>query len=238
MDDWFSTSATFQPRYMSKHWNLPWCIEVFILFWNKGCQINWVIWRLTMTTIAYHYMHTSKMKKRGFIKNKVVKRIVKNNGEGDIDPTYPHIVPTNLWKWQCLDGIKPTPYQHDIQVTSIYWLCMSHMWVGICEAICASTKLLLFSHAPRFICKRMSYIIMPHDIYGFDHESMAPMFIDLWHILDDLDSSNEDEDDGIQGEEGVMTLVKSPPWMRASFLWMMLEDLMNQKVQMLQWRQH
>jgi hypothetical protein len=49
-----------------------------------------------MTTIAYHYMHTSKMKKRGFIKNKVVKRIVKNNGEGDIDPTYPRIVPTNL----------------------------------------------------------------------------------------------------------------------------------------------
>jgi len=52
---------------------------------------------------------------------------------------------------------------------------------------------------------------MPHGIYGFDHESMAPMFIDLWHILDDLDSSNEDEDDGIQGEEGVMTLVKFPP---------------------------
>jgi hypothetical protein len=57
----------------------------------------------------------------------------------------------------------------------------------------------------------MSYIIMPHGIYGFDHESMAPMFIDLWHILDDLDSSKEDEDDGIQGEEGVMTLVKFPP---------------------------
>jgi hypothetical protein len=65
-------------------------------------------------------MHTSKMKKRGFIKNKVVKHIVKNNGKGDIDPTYPCLVPTNLWKWQCLDGTKPTTYQHDIQVTSIY----------------------------------------------------------------------------------------------------------------------
>ncbi len=86
----------------------------------KGCQINWVIWRLTMTTIAYHYIHTSKMKKRWFIKNKVVKHIVKNNGWGDIDPTYPCLVPTNLWKWQCLDGTKPTPYQLDIQVTSIY----------------------------------------------------------------------------------------------------------------------
>jgi hypothetical protein len=52
-----------------------------------------------MTTTTYHYMHTSKMKKRGFIKNRVAKCIVKNNGEGgegDIDPTYPCLVPTNI----------------------------------------------------------------------------------------------------------------------------------------------
>jgi hypothetical protein len=52
---------------------------------------------------------------------------------------------------------------------------------------------------------------VPHGIYGFDHESMAPMFIDLWHILYDLDSSNEDGNDDIQDEKGVMTLVKPPP---------------------------
>jgi hypothetical protein len=34
------------------------------------------VWRLT-TTVARHYMHTAEMKKCGFIKNKVVERIVK-----------------------------------------------------------------------------------------------------------------------------------------------------------------
>ncbi len=32
----------------------------------KGCQIDCLVSRLT-TTIAWHYMHTSEMKKRGFI---------------------------------------------------------------------------------------------------------------------------------------------------------------------------
>lgn len=40
----------------------------------RGHQIHYLVWRLT--TIAWHYMQTSKMKKRGFIKNKVVECIV------------------------------------------------------------------------------------------------------------------------------------------------------------------
>ncbi len=39
-------------------------------------RIDWLIWRLT-TMVARHYMHTSEMKERGFIKNKVVERLVK-----------------------------------------------------------------------------------------------------------------------------------------------------------------
>jgi len=42
----------------------------------QGRQIDWVVWRLT-TTVARHYMHTVEMKKRLFIRNKVVERIVK-----------------------------------------------------------------------------------------------------------------------------------------------------------------
>jgi hypothetical protein len=38
------------------------------------------VWKLT-TTVAKHYMHTSKMKKCGFIQNKVVECIVKTNVE-------------------------------------------------------------------------------------------------------------------------------------------------------------
>ncbi len=58
-----------------------------------------------------------------------------------------------------------------------------------------------------------------------------PMAYSRWFGL-----FHDNGDGGIQGEEGVMPLVKSPPQMRVSFRWMMLEDLMNQKVQMLQWK--
>ncbi len=50
---------------------------------TKGLQswwIDWLVWKLT-TTIAKHYMHTTEMKKRRFIKNKVVERIVKMSVE-------------------------------------------------------------------------------------------------------------------------------------------------------------
>jgi hypothetical protein len=33
----------------------------------KGCQINCLVWKL-ITIIAWHYMHTSEMKKTWFIK--------------------------------------------------------------------------------------------------------------------------------------------------------------------------
>jgi hypothetical protein len=46
----------------------------------KGHRIDWLVWRL-ITTIARHYMRTFEMKKREFIKNKVVEHIVKTNVE-------------------------------------------------------------------------------------------------------------------------------------------------------------
>ncbi len=46
----------------------------------RGCRINWLVWRLT-TTIACHYMHTLEMKKRGFIKNKVMEAIITRSVE-------------------------------------------------------------------------------------------------------------------------------------------------------------
>jgi hypothetical protein len=41
----------------------------------RGCRIDWLVWRLT-TTIARHYMQTLEMKKKGFIKNKVMEAII------------------------------------------------------------------------------------------------------------------------------------------------------------------
>ncbi len=41
----------------------------------RGRRIDWLVWQLT-TTITCHYMHTLEMKKRGFIKNKVMEAII------------------------------------------------------------------------------------------------------------------------------------------------------------------
>ncbi len=41
----------------------------------RGRRIDWLVWQLT-TTIACHYMHTLEMKKKGFIKNKVMEAII------------------------------------------------------------------------------------------------------------------------------------------------------------------
>ncbi len=43
-------------------------------------KIDWLVWRL-ITTIAHHYMHTLEMKKKGFIKNKVMEAIITRNVE-------------------------------------------------------------------------------------------------------------------------------------------------------------
>ncbi len=43
-------------------------------------MIDWLVWQLTII-IACHYMHTLEMKKKGFIKNKVVEAIVIRNVE-------------------------------------------------------------------------------------------------------------------------------------------------------------
>jgi hypothetical protein len=46
----------------------------------KGRRIDSLVWRLTIT-IARHYMHTLEMKKKGFIKNKVMEAIITQSVE-------------------------------------------------------------------------------------------------------------------------------------------------------------
>jgi hypothetical protein len=43
-------------------------------------RIDWLVWQL-ITTIARHYMHTLEMKKKGFIKNKVMEAIITRSVE-------------------------------------------------------------------------------------------------------------------------------------------------------------
>ncbi len=46
----------------------------------RGHWIDWLVWMLT-TTIAHHYMQTMEMRKKGFIKNKIVEAIVRKSVE-------------------------------------------------------------------------------------------------------------------------------------------------------------
>jgi hypothetical protein len=70
----------------------------------KGCRINWLMWRLTMT-VAQHYMHQVKMKRQGFIYNKVMVRLVVPNVDKTsriphtnvIPPTFERDDGDNLW---------------------------------------------------------------------------------------------------------------------------------------------
>jgi hypothetical protein len=41
----------------------------------RGCHINYLVWRLTKI-VAWYYMDQAKMKRQGFIKNKVMARLV------------------------------------------------------------------------------------------------------------------------------------------------------------------
>ncbi len=70
--------------------------------------------------------------KKGFINNKYLEASMKKKcGKNSLDPIY-WCCPTNLWKWWCLDGVKPTPCQcHIPSEIFIYSICLLHMWVGI-----------------------------------------------------------------------------------------------------------
>jgi hypothetical protein len=45
----------------------------------RGHRIDWLLWQLI--TIACHYMHTLEMKKKGFVKNKVMEAIITQSVE-------------------------------------------------------------------------------------------------------------------------------------------------------------
>jgi hypothetical protein len=58
-------------------------------------MIDWLVWLLT-TTIAHHYMHILEMKKKGFIKNKVVEAIVTQNVENASFIPFTHVYQPTL----------------------------------------------------------------------------------------------------------------------------------------------
>jgi len=61
----------------------------------RGCRIDLLVWRLT-TTITHHYMHTLEMKKKGFIKNKVMEAIITRSVEKTTFIPFTHVYQPTL----------------------------------------------------------------------------------------------------------------------------------------------
>jgi hypothetical protein len=61
----------------------------------QGHQIDWLTWKL-IAIAAQHYMHMSKMKKSGFIKNKVVEQLVKASVDKTTLIPFTHVIKPSM----------------------------------------------------------------------------------------------------------------------------------------------
>ncbi len=130
----------------------------------RGCMIDWLVWWLT-TTIACHYMHTLEMKKKGFIKNKVMEAITTRSVEKAA------LLHSPMCTNQPLRVMELGAYKANaFPMLFTWWNSHSPKYFvapvnGHCEGTCVNTKLWSFSHAQTFF-KRISFITVEH---GMDH---------------------------------------------------------------------
>ncbi len=130
----------------------------------KGCRINWLVWQLT-TTITHHYMHTLEMKKKGFIKNKVMEAIITRSVEKTTFIPFTHVYqPTfesdgawGIWS-QCLPNVT---YVVKFPFTEIF--CCTCEW-ALRGNMCKHQIVVIFT-CTTFL-KRISFINVEH---GMDH---------------------------------------------------------------------
>ncbi len=94
----------------------------------KGCKIDWLMWRLT-TTITRHYMHTWELKKKGFIKNKVVEAIVTRSVEKVTLIPFTHVYQPTFES----DGIWGVQSQHFPNITYAIKFLFTEISCSTCE---------------------------------------------------------------------------------------------------------
>jgi hypothetical protein len=130
----------------------------------RGHKIDLLVWRLT-TTIARHYMHTLEMKKKGFIKKKVMKAIITQSVEKATLIPLTHVYQPTFEN----DGAWGVRSQHLPNVIYVVKFPFTEIFCYTCEwalrGNSVNTKLRSFSHAQTFL-KMTSFIIVEH---GMDH---------------------------------------------------------------------
>ncbi len=163
----------------------------------RGRQINWVVGKLT-TTVARHYMHTVEMKKHGFIRNKVVERIVKTSVEKAT--LIPHINVTHG-----IDDLNETGHawmvqnqQHPNMTYKVpfpftKYVCCTCEW-ALCRNLCKHQVAIFLTCIG---LTKENIIQYCGTWYGSDPGGFVTMFVDptYLHIYDnESDDEKADED--------------------------------------------
>jgi hypothetical protein len=155
----------------------------------RGRRIDWLVWRL-ITTIACHCMHTLEMKKKGFIKNKVMEAIITWNVENAAIIPLTHVYQTTLesdgawgvWN-QCLPNVI---YVVKFPFTIIF--CCTCEW-ALWKNMCKHQIVVILT------CTDISQEDIIHYYgtwYGSHHGRLGHMFAKPWHIPDDMESNDDD----------------------------------------------
>ncbi len=135
-------------------------------------------WKLTIT-VARHYMHTTEMKKREFIKNKVVEHIVKTNIEKATLIHHSHVThgiddsnkTSHAWMVHNQQHLNMT---YKVAFPFTKYVCCTCEWV-LHGNLCKHQVIVLLTCID-FIKK---YIIQYCGTwYGFDHGGFVAMFAD------------------------------------------------------------
>jgi hypothetical protein len=167
----------------------------------RGHKIDWLVWQLT-TTIAHHYMHTLEMKKRGFIKNKVmevtitqsVEKVTLNPLTHVYQPTLESDGAWGVWS-QCLPNVI---YMVKFPFTKIF--CCTCEW-ALRGNMCKHQIVVIFT------CTYISQEYIIHYCgtwYGSHRGGLGHMFANPPHIPNDMESNDDDEDEHLEGDDGIM----------------------------------
>jgi hypothetical protein len=147
-------------------------------------------------------MHTLEMKKKGFIKNKVMEAIITRNVEKATLIPLTHVYQPTLesdgtwgvWS-QCLPNVI---YVVKFSFSKIF--CCTCEW-ALQGNMCKHQIVVILT------CTNISQKDITHYCgtwYGSHCGGLGHMFADPQHILDDMESNDNDEDEHLEGDDGIM----------------------------------
>ncbi len=147
-------------------------------------------------------MHTLEMKKRGFIKNKVMEPIITQSVEKAALILLTHVYqPTleNDGAWGVWSQRLPNViYAVKFPFTEIF--CCTCEWT-LQRNMCKHQIVVIIT------CIDISQEDLIHYCgtwYGSHRAGLGHMFVDPWHILDDMEFNDDDKDEHLEGDDGIM----------------------------------